>query len=158
MARPRKNPEALLAEIEHRVANADLLSAEAKAETIAKAKAHVEEQRKKKAIDDLFARAVREEEAGYDPNEEMVTFVPELPEFSPCITIDGMHSYFHGLTYKVPMRVYLTLRDIQFAATCHQREIDGRRRAGDILRAPRYTDLSPQHPAGRVTKTGDMRI
>ena len=155
---PRRKSDAILEEIEKRVAHSDLLTPIEKEETLARAKAHVDEQRKKKAIDHLFEQAVKAEENAYDPNEEIVEFTVDLPDFAPCMTINGRMSYYHGCTYKVPMQLYRSLIDLQFQAACHQREIDGHRRQGDLSRRPQYTNLSPSNPGGRVTTTGNMRV
>ena len=154
----RKTTDSLLTELEKRIAGSDLLTAEEKAETLARAKSHVEEQRKKAAIDQLFQEAVTAEQNSYDPNEELVDWTVDLPEYTPCITVNGRISYYHGLTYKVPMTVYRDMLSQQWQCQCHQREIDGKRRQGDLLRRPLYTDLSPQHPQGRVTTSGNMRV
>ncbi len=158
MPRHKKTADSLLEEIERRVANTDLLTPLEKEETLKKAKEHVLAQRKDKAMADLLAKAIEAEENAFDPNEEQIEFTVDLPDFTPCITINGRMSYFHGCTYKVPMQLYRSLIDLQFQASCHQREIDGHRRQGDIQRRPSYTDLSPQHPGGRVSTTGNMRV
>lgn len=153
----RKSTDKILEEISKRVEHSDLLTPLEKEETLARARSHVEEQRKKKAIDYLFEQAVKAEENAYDPNEEIVEWTVDLPEYSPCITINGAMSYYHGCTYSVPLRVYHSLIDLQWQANCHQREIDGHRRQGDLARRPQYTNLSPNNP-GRVTGTGSMRV
>ena len=155
---PRRKTDHLFKEIEKRVENSDLLTPLEKEETLARAKAHVDEQRKKAAIDRLFQEAVKAEENAYDPNEEIVSWTVDLPEYTPCITVNGRISYYHGLTYEVPLAVYRDMLSQQWQAQCHQREIDGKRRQGDLQRQPLYTDLSPQHPAGRVTTRGNMRV
>ncbi len=154
----QKNPDKIFEEIEKRVADAHLLTPEQKAETIAKAKTHVEEQRRNKAIDALFAQAVKAEENAYDPDEEIIEFTVDLADYTPCITINGAMSYYHGCTYKVPKKLYVSLIDLQWQTHCHQREIDGHRRQGDLQRRPQYTNLSPSAPQGRVTNTGNMRV
>lgn len=154
----RKSADNIIAELEKRIENADLLTAEEKAETLARAREHVAEQRKKAAIDHLFQKAVKAEEQAYDPNEEIVEWTVDLPEYTPCITVNGQISYYHGLTYHVPMTVFRDMLSQQWQAQCHQREIDGKRRQGDILRQPKYTDLSPQHPAGRISTRSNMRV
>jgi hypothetical protein len=154
----RRKIDKILEEIEKRVADSDLLSPEEKVETLARAKEHVAKLRKDKVIDDLFAQAVKAEQNAYDPNEELVEWTVDLPEFAPCITVNGTISYYHGCTYKVPLIVYRDMLSQQWQSQCHQREIDGKRRQGDLQRQPKYTDLSPQHPAGRVTNTGNMRV
>ncbi len=155
---PRRKTDQILEEIEKRVAHSDLLTPLEKEETIARAKAHVDEQRKNKAIDALFAQAVKAEENAYDPNEEIIEWTVELADYAPCITINGAMSYYHGCTYKIPKGVFLSLVDLQWQTQCHQREIDGHRRQGDLQRRPQFTNLSPSHPSGRVTTTGNMRV
>ncbi len=155
---PRRKSDQILEEIEKRIANADLLTAAEKEETLARAKSHVDEQRKKKAIDHLFEQAVKAEENAHDPNEEIVEWTVELADYAPCITINGVMSYYHGCTYKVPMGVFRSLLDMQWQTQCHQREIDGHRRQGDLQRRPQYTNLSPSSPSGRVSTTGNMRV
>ncbi len=154
----RKATDKIIEELEKRIEHADLLSPEEKQETLARARSHVEEQRKKKAIDHLFQQAVKAEENAYDPNEEVVEWTVELPDFAPCITINGAMSYYHGCTYKVPMGIFKSLLDQQWNSNCHQREIDGHRRQGDLQRRTNYTNLSPSSPSGRVTTTGNMRV
>ena len=154
----RKTPASILTEIEKRIANSDLLSDEEKQATLAKAKEHVAAQRKEAAMEALLREAIKAEENAYDPNEEIVEWTVDLPEYTPYIGINGHFQYFHGVTYKVPMGVFKSLLDLQWQAQCHQREIDGHRRQGDLQRKPLYTNLSPQHPAGRVTTTGNMRV
>lgn len=158
MPRHKKTADAILAEIERRVANSDLLTPLEKEETLKKAKEHVAAQRKDKAMADLLAKAIEAEENAYDPNEELVEWTVDLPDFAPCITVNGRISYYHGCTYKVPMGVFRSMIDQQWQAQCHQREIDGHRRQGDVTRKPLYTNLSPSHPSGRVTTAGNMRV
>ncbi len=155
---PRKKTDQILEEIEKRVAHSDLLTPLEKEETIARAKSHVDEQRKKGAIDALFAQTVKAEENAHDPNEEIVEWTVELADYVPAITINGAMSYYHGCTYKVPMGMFRSLIDLQWQTQCHQREIDGHRRQGDLQRRPQYTNLSPSNPSGRVTTTGNMRV
>lgn len=155
---PRGRKPAALVEIENRIDKYDLLSAEEKQEAIERARKHVEKQRKDKQIDALFAQSVEEENSRFDPNEELLDVMIELGDYAPCITINGRMSYYHGLTYRVPRSLAVTLNDIMWQTQQHQREIDGKRRKGDLLRQPQHINLSPNNPAGRVTGTGNMRM
>lgn len=154
----RRSADNLLKEIENRVDKYDLLSSDEKQEAIDRAKKHVAEQNKKKQIDALFEQAVSEENARFDPNEELLDIVIELGDYAPCITINGRMSYYHGLTYRVPRSLAMSLNDIMWQTQQHQREIDGKRRKGDVLRQPQHINISPASPHGRVTVAGNMRM
>ena len=157
MGRPRKNAGAdALAEIEHRIDHNELLSDEEKLNARERAKAHVAETRKKKAVDAYFAAAIREEERSFTPTEMLEDFIVDLPEFTFRIVIDGV-AYYHGVTYEVPYSKARSMADIQNQAWAHQREIEGRRRHGDMSRQAMNRMLSPNNPNGAVTTLSSMR-
>ena len=112
--------------------------------------------RKEKAVDAYFKAAVKEVERSHTPAEQYEDFEVNLPEYTWQIKLDNV-GYYHGCTYEVPYSVARSMADIQYNAWSHDREIQGRRRHGDLMRQPLYTDLSPGHPQGRVTNTGNMR-
>ncbi len=149
-------PEAILAELEKRIDGHDLLSEIEKEEIRAKARAHVDEQRKKKAVDAFYDQYVKAEENKFDPNEQMVELTIELGDYAPCIAINGAMQYYHGVTYRVPRSVALSLNDIMWQTQQHQREIEGKRRKGDILAQPLNMRISPSNPHGNVTGRGNL--
>ena len=134
-------PAEILAEIERRIDVTELLSAEEKKETRERARKHVEEQRKKKAVDELFAAEVKIADRHFDPNEQIVDFTVDLPEYTPMLKIDNV-GYYHGVTYEVPVSKAHSMRDLQWHAWQHQSEIDGRSRFGDKMRKPQLMQLS----------------
>lgn len=159
---------AIMAEINSRIDRYDLLDDVAKQETRERARKHVEELRRKSQVDALFEQAAREENARLDPNEEPVTFTVELGDYAPFVLINGGMRYYHGVTYTVPVSLYRSLIDIMYQSQCHQREIDGKRRGGDLMRDPfgrginqtGNTSLSMTTGAvtGRRAMTGNARI
>jgi len=158
MPRRKADTDAIMGQIELRIANSDLLSDEEKEQTRVRAKAHVDELRKKNALDAYFNAMVSQENARWDPNEELLDITIELGEYSPCITINGMNSYYHGVTYTVPRSLHAVLMDISWQTQQHQREIDGKKRRGDLLRKAANLRISPSDPNGRVSSTGNMRM
>jgi hypothetical protein len=147
----------ILDEIERRVDGQELLTEAEKAEIKAQAKAQVEEQRKDRAVKSLLEAYKKAEENRFDPAEKLVDWTCELGDFAPCITVNGRMQYYHGVTYRLPVSVVASLNDIAWQTQCHQREIDGKRRHGDILRQPLNQVISPTNP-GRVTGRGNLRI
>lgn len=151
---PRKKKE-VLEEIERRIDANNLLSDEDKEQTRKRAREHVLEARKKKATDEYFTAAVREEEREFEPTEVIEDFHVELPEYTPFIKINNV-AYFHNLVYEVPYSLARAMADIQWAAWQHQNEIDGKSRHGDLTRRPRNLAISPSNPNG-VTTTQSIR-
>jgi hypothetical protein len=152
---PRKK-NAVLEEIERRIASSDLLSDEDKEAARERAREHVAKARKEKALDAYFDAAVREEEREYEPADELVDFTVDLPDYTYMIAIDNVR-YYHGCTYEIPKRKSDSMADIQARAWEHDREIQGRRRQGDMTRQPQHLSISPSNPNGRVTTTGNIR-
>ena len=59
--------------------------------------------------------------------EEQVTFKLELAEFANKLTIDG-RSFYHGMTYTVPLSQYQLISEMAYRTRLHQLEIDGKSR------------------------------
>lgn len=145
----RKGTEAVLEELERRIANSAALTEQDKIEARERAREHVAKARKTKALDAYFAAAIREEERGFEPNDEMVDFTVNLPEYTPMLKINNV-GYYHGCTYEVPQHVMVSMLDMQGRAWEHEGEWkEGRHRVGDAGRRPRHLMISPTNPTGR---------
>lgn len=148
----------ILAEIERRVDGQELLTEAEKAEIKLQAAEQVKEARKEKAVKSLLEAYKKAEENKFDPSEQLVDWVCELGDYAPYICINDAMRYYHGVTYRVPQSVACSLNDIAWQSQMHGREIEGKRRQGDILRQPLNTNLSPTNPHGRVTGRGNLRV
>ena len=155
----KKSVAAVLEEIERRIDNSDLLSAEEKEAAREKAREHVLKARKEKATEAYFKAAVKEEERGFELTEQLEDFVVDLPEYAPMIKINNV-GFYHGCVYEVPYSVARSMADMQARAWEHEREWrDGKHhRTSDATRRPQHINLSPNNPQGRVTTTGNMRM
>ena len=81
-----------------------------------KASEKVRAELQKAAEDQLFKKLLVEERQKFDPNEEMVEIAINLPKFLDSIKVDNTTIYWHGVTYHLPMRKFLSVRDtIQWA-------------------------------------------
>lgn len=154
--RSRKPVIDKMVEIAKRIDASGTLTAEEKAEARQRAYDHVTKKRKEKAIDQYFEAAVKAEEQALEPTQAMEEITIDLPEYTYSIVINGTALY-HGCTYTVRYGVARSLADIQARAWEHQREIDGRRRAGDMQRRPENVTISPSRP-GRVNTSSNMRV
>jgi len=152
---PRRKQE-VLDEIERRINNStELLTEKDKEEALQRAREHVADAKKKKAVDAYFAAAVKEEERSYEPTEAMEDFYVDLPEYAAMIKINNV-GYYHGCTYEVPYSQARSMADIQANAWNHEREWkDGRHRTADATRRPQHLRVSPH---GVVSTTGNMRL
>jgi hypothetical protein len=154
----KKSVAAVLEEIERRIDNSDLLSAEEKEAAREKAREHVLKARKEKAVDAYFKAAVKEEERGFEPTEQLEDFVVDLPEYAPMIKINNV-GFYHGCVYEVPYSVARSMADMQARAWEHEREFrEGKHRISDATRRPQHINLSPSNPHGRVSTAGNMRM
>jgi hypothetical protein len=154
----KKSVAAVLEEIERRIDNSDLLSAEDKEAAREKAREHVLKARKEKAVDAYFKAAVREEERTYEPSEQLEDFAVDLPEYAQMIKINNV-GYYHGCVYEVPYSVARSMADMQARAWEHEREWrEGKHRVSDATRRSQHVNLSPSSPHGRVSTTGNMRM
>ena len=131
-----------LAEIDARLDQNQLLSAEAREEIKKKAREHVAQKRRDKAEADYLAEAIRLEEVSYNPLEQLEDVTVNLAPYvasqrlqAACMLLDGTQ-YFHGLTYSVTYSVARTMEDIMARSWEHEREIHGERRKADINRQP----------------------
>lgn len=153
----KKSIAAVLEEIERRIDSDGLLTAEEKQEALEKAREHVLNARKEKAIDAYFKAAVREEERSYELTEQLEDFTVDLPEYAPMIKINNV-GFYHGCTYEVPYSQARSMADMQARAWEHEAEWkSGRHRTSDALRRPQHIHISPNNPGGRVTTTQNMR-
>lgn len=154
----KKSVAAVLEEIERRIDNSELLSAEEKESAREKAREHVLKARKEKAVDAYFKAAVLEEERTYNADEALEDFHIDLPEYTPLIKINNV-GYYHGCTYEVPYSQARSLADIQARAWEHEREWrEGRHRAGDALRRPKHVHISPSNPHGVISTSRMPRV
>ena len=151
--KPRKAQVEALKEIEKRIEAADILSAEEKQEARARAREHVLKKRKDKAIDQYFEAAVKAEETALSPTDRLTDFVVDLPEFTYLIKIDG-RDYYHGCSYRVPVRQADSMRDIAARAWEHDWEINGRRRRNDMIRDPLGRGVNQQRMTQMSMSTG----
>jgi hypothetical protein len=124
------------AEIEKRVDNDEMLTAEQREEIKERAYAHVRKKQIEKLTDQIFNEQVRLAETDLAmPDERIEEITIELPEFAYMISIDNV-AYYHGCTYDVPRRKYLSMIDQMARTWEHDREIHGQRRKGDVARDP----------------------
>jgi len=156
---PRKKKE-VLDEIEARIVTAagigDLLKPEEIQAVRDKAREHVKQARKDKALDDLLKLAIIEEEREYEPDQVLEDFYVDLPPYAPFIKINNV-MYFHGLVYEVAYHKARAMADIAWRAWNHEREWKEGKSAYDANRRPLHLAISPHSPQGRVTTTHNMR-
>jgi len=158
MARNRGRGQAVqdaLMEIDARVDRDEILSAEDKADIKKRARDHVLEQKKAAAVEAEFQRQVKVEQTAWDPREQLVDILIDLPAFLPFIRLDNV-VFFHGLVYEVPNKVAATMRDQMARSWEHQHEIQGNWRGGDRARVPENRVISPRNTEG-VTTTAALR-
>jgi hypothetical protein len=154
----KKSVAAVLEEIERRIDNSELLSAEDKEAAREKAREHVLKARKEKATEAYFKAAVREEERAYELAEQLEDFTVDLPEYAPMLKINNV-GFYHGCTYEIPYSQARSMADIQARAWEHEREWkDGRHRSADALRRPQQLHISPNNPHGNVNTSRMPRV
>lgn len=146
----------VLLELESRIDADPILSAEERREALDRAKEHVRQQRKNKAIDELFTRGVKEFEREYEPDQKLVDITIDLPQFAPFIRLDNV-IYFHGCVYEVPAGKAASMLDQMARSWEHQSEIDGRKRKGDTLLTPRNSYVGNINANRPTTKISDLR-
>ena len=151
----KKNLNNALSEIEDRI-QASMLSDEEKAAAKHRAREHVAAKRKEKAIDEAFKAALVEEERAYEPADQIVDIMIDLPKYAPFVRLDHV-VYYHGLIYEVPRNKALTILDIQARSWEHQNEIEGKTRRSDEARGPRYIKLGPQHEGMALNLLEDLK-
>ncbi|HEX8838208.1 MAG TPA: hypothetical protein VF748_14800 [Candidatus Acidoferrum sp.] len=151
----RPDANAALAEINDRL-QASQLSDEEKQEAMLKAREHVRAERKKKAIDEAFRKAVVEEEREYEPQQAIVDVLIELPKYAAFIRLD-QYLYYHGLVYPVSRSKADTILDLMARAWEHQSEIEGKRRKGDDAARPRHFRIGPQHEGLALNNLNDLK-
>jgi hypothetical protein len=144
-----------LEEIDARL-QASSLTEEEKNEARTRAREHVRAKRKEKAIDEAFKKAVTEEEREYEPNDQLVDIMIDLPKYAAFVRLDHV-VYYHGLPYEVPMIKAQTILDIMARAWEHQSEIEGKRRRGDNALRPQNYRIGPQHEGMPMTKLDDLK-
>ena len=144
-----------LAEIDARLAASHLNEAEQE-EARLKAREHVRAERKKKAIDEAFRKAVIEEERAYEPAQELTDVLIELPKYAAFIRLDQF-IYYHGLTYTVSRSKADMMLDIMARSWEHQSEIEGKLRRGDEAVRPRHFKLGPQHEGLALNNVNDLK-
>ena len=152
-----------ISEIDRRLAQQDMpLLSEQDKETIrAKAREHVDKKRRDDAEAKYLAEAIRDEERGYTPPDQLQDIIIDLAPFvasarfnAAFVALDGVR-YFHGMTYNLPRKVCDTLMDIMARGWEHEREIHGERRLADMTRTPILGHLS-QHNMN-VNSTASLR-
>jgi hypothetical protein len=144
-----------LEEIDARL-QASSLTEEEKNEARIRAREHVRAKRKEKAVDEAFKRAVTEEEREYEPNDQLVDIMIDLPKYAAFVRLDHV-VYYHGLPYEVPMIKAQTILDIMARAWEHQSEIEGKRRKGDNALRPQNYRIGPQHEGMSMNKLDDLK-
>jgi hypothetical protein len=154
MTKRSRLDEDLIHELDNRIELSDILSAAEKEETRKKAREHVADQRREKAVKKLFDEEVRRAEQELDPDEMLMDIYIDLPEFAPLVRIDNT-VYFHGITYEVTMSKWQSMRDMIARAWEHQAEIEGKMRTSDATRRHMTTALSPRNPQGMKLTTTD---
>lgn len=122
------------------IEGAELLNDQERIALQAEAKKKVLEDRKAKAKKELLARAIDEERMALEPEEDLVDCTIDLPGFADRVVIDGV-VYFHGATYKFPLKQYRSVTEIIGRAWGHEHEVGGANR--DAYRRPRNVALRP---------------
>ncbi len=146
-----------LLDMDERIDGDPLLSEEDKADIKDRARKHVLELKKKAATEQEFDRQVKLANTEWDPREQLVDILIDLPQFTPFIRLDNT-VYFHGLLYEVPNKVAITMRDQMARSWEHQNEIMGHSRSGDHARVPQNRIINDRNPEGTsVTTTGALR-
>jgi hypothetical protein len=134
--RRKKEVADRLAEVESRIDSDELITVSEREDIKERARAHVRKKAIERETDLLFNKEVRLAETEFAaPDEQLEEIVIDLPDFAYMITIDGV-GYYHGCTYDVPRRKYLSMVDQMARTWEHEREIHGRRRKGDVVRDP----------------------
>jgi hypothetical protein len=151
----KKDINGALEEIDARL-QASTLTDEEKEEARQRAREHVRAKRKEKAIDEAFKRAVTEEEREYEPNDQLVDIMVDLPKYAAFVRLDHV-VYYHGLVYEIPSVKAATILDIMARAWEHQSEIEGKRRKGDDALRPRQYRIGPQHEGMPLNKLEDLK-
>ena len=162
---PRKKTQ-ILDELETRIAGAADLSVEEKQEIRERARKHVAEARKTKAIEELFKIAVAEEEREAEPDQELEDFRVDLPAYAPFIKINNV-VYFHGIVYEVPYHKARAMADIQWRAWAHEHEFKDGKSQFDANRRPfegktamslKTGAVDHNYRPSNVTTTENMRV
>lgn len=139
-----------LSEIDKRLDEDDLLSADDRAQIKAKAREHVRKKRRDEAEAKLLAKEIRAEEISLNPLEQYEDVTIDLAPYAPFISLDGV-MYFHGITYNLPYSKARTIDDVSARTWEHDNEVHGRRRRQDIMRKPRLVTISPSDAGAPVS-------
>lgn len=118
-----------------------------------RARKAVAEEQQQKTADALYLQYLDEERKALDPVYEMKYIQLDMAGHSDRIMLDGT-IFFHGITYEVPMPVYLSLREVVQNGWKHEREISGSPNARSYNR-PRDTHISQsgvRHLGGGVAR------
>lgn len=124
---PRLGGESLLDEVDHEALRAEAAKS-------------VEEDFKKAERQKTLKKYIAEERTKYDPEEEQMSILIDLPGHSQRVVING-REFYHGTTYTVPMSLYRSLDDIQYCAWKHEDAVGGANR--DSYVKPRHITLRP---------------
>jgi hypothetical protein len=151
----KKDLNGALEEIDARLLASSLTEAE-KEEARTRARDHVRSKRKEKAIDEAFKRAVTEEEREYEPNDQLVEIVIDLPRYAAFVRLDHV-VYYHGFPYDVPSVKAASILDLMARAWEHQSEIEGKRRKGDDALRPQNFRIGPQHEGMALNRLEDLK-
>jgi hypothetical protein len=151
----REETNDALSEIDARL-QASTLTPEEMAEASKRAREHVREARKKKAIDEAFKKAVVDEEREYEPNDQLTDIMIDLPKFAAFVRLDHV-VYYHGLVYEVPTVKAATILDIMARSWEHQSEIEGKRRRGDDALRPRHFRIGKEHEGMSLNRLEDLK-
>jgi hypothetical protein len=145
------------AEIEKRVDSDEMLTEEQRVEIKERARAHVRKKQIERMTDLLFNEEVRLAETDMAmPDERLEEITIDLPEYAYMIAIDNV-GYYHGCTYDVPRRKYLSLIDQMARTWEHDREVHGRRRKGDMVRDPFHRGVNAYSKSDVVTTRDSLR-
>ena len=131
------------------VDDSDLLSDADKQAIREEAAAKVSEDRRKGARQRFLETAIREERMRYNPEEEIVAILIDLPGHSKAIVINGQE-YHHGASYHVPLSVHRSMAEIMYRAWQHEDVVGGVNR-DQYMKPARNIALRPgmenfQHP------------
>jgi hypothetical protein len=85
-----------------------------------KAKDRIDADRKKDAEERHLEELIRQERAKYDPDEELVSVMIDLPAFTSSMLIDGVY-YNHGEVVEVTKNVASSLREQMSYCWVHER-------------------------------------
>ncbi len=116
------------------------LSDDEKERIVAKARRHVEDERKAQAEESFLDAAIAHERRRHKPDEQYEDVLIDLPGHAVRLLIDGVE-YIHAFTYRVTTMQARSMREQMQRCWDHEDEIGGANR--NFYRRPREIRLGP---------------